>query len=98
MAARDLHRHARRQMFFQVPRGEIQDVVPVLVRHHAEGDLGHRVAGDDRFRSHALVTTADAVDLRGGPPPNSLKRAVTLFAEKRGRPRFIEDLFVAIEG
>jgi hypothetical protein len=55
------------------------------------------VAGDDRFRPLALITTANPVDLRGWPGPKTLQRIVTGFAEKFGRTGFFENFLVAID-
>ena len=94
----DFHRHPGRQMFFadaSSPAHKISS--PILIRHEPEGQLGHRVTGDHGLRSCTLITAADAVDLRGRPRPESLERAVTLFAKKSGRAGLLQNFLVAID-
>ena len=44
-----------------------------------------------------MITTTNAVDLRGRPRPNPLQSAKTSFAEKCRRTSFLENLPIAID-
>src|SRR5205814_4470081 len=68
---RNLHRHPRRQVLFEMPRHQVQDLVALLIRHEPECELRHRVTPNHSFGSHALVTATDAVDFRGRTAPES---------------------------
>src|SRR3954454_18758723 len=96
VTSRDFHRHAGWQMLFQMPFGHRQNLVALLVGHEPESQLRHRMAGDDGFRTHPLVTAADTVDLSRWAAPNALERGVTFFTEQFGDAGLPLDGFVAI--
>ena len=98
VAIGNLHRHARRQVFSQMRLREFKDFFAELIRHEPKSQFRHGVTGDHGLSPLPLVTAADAVDLRRGPRPQTLERAVTLFAEERGRACLIQHFLVAIEG
>ena len=93
----DLHRHARRQMFFEMFFHQLQNRGAVLVGHQSKSQLRHRMTGDDRFGPLPLVTAADAVDLGGWSRPESLQCAEPFFPEERGRTGLIKNLLVRLD-
>ena len=79
----DFHRHARRQMLFQMRfRPVSESSSPILIRHEPKGQLRHRVAGDHGLGPRTLITAADAVDLRRRARPQIARACCNLFRRK----------------
>ena len=61
---------------------ERADLLGLLIRHEAEGELGPRPRGDDGLAAFFLIAAGESVDLDGGPGAAAFGRGVALFPEQ----------------